>query len=157
MHSSRMRTSCLLPVSPSMHCSKGGSASGPWRVPSSGLEEGGSASGWGGACLWSPGGGASQHTLGQTTPLWTEWQARVKTQPLQTSYVGGNHYSFNRSPFLAFTEIMSTWQRSITRSDPTLSNRAIKPYMDKWNLFTSDKEVFQLKINNYSFFALFPL
>ena len=86
MHSSRMRTARLLPVSPSMHCSQGGSASG------SGLEDsasgpGGSVSGLRGVPTSGAGGlplvlegclplvlgtCASQYALGQTPPPWTE-------------------------------------------------------------------------------------
>ena len=63
-----MCTTRLLPVSPSMHCSRGGGV-----LP---LVWGESASGLGGVCLWSwggvpasgPGGCASQHALGQTLP-----------------------------------------------------------------------------------------
>ena len=56
MHSSRMRTVHLLPVSPSMHCAGGVSAPG-------GVSRG--------CLLWS-GGCVSQHAMGQTPP-WTEF------------------------------------------------------------------------------------
>ena len=42
MHSSRMRTARFLPVSPSMHCSRGGGEPGPGSVPARG-------------CTWSQG------------------------------------------------------------------------------------------------------
>ena len=73
MHSIRLRTARLLPVFPSIHCSRGGSLPLVWRgvgvrgVPDSG------AGGWvylcSGRvyCLWSRG-CASQHELGQTPP-----------------------------------------------------------------------------------------
>ena len=59
MHSGRMRTARLLPVSPSMHCAGGGVVSA-WG----GLLQGewASASGLGWLCV-------SQHALGQTPPL----------------------------------------------------------------------------------------
>ena len=75
MHSSRMRTARLLPVSPSMHCTGGGSASDLGRV---------SASGLGGLPLVP--GGVSQHALGQTPPCeQNDWQTGVKT------FAGGNN------------------------------------------------------------------
>ena len=67
IHSSRMRTACLLPVSPSMHCPGGVCSGGRCLLP------GGSAPG--GVC--SGGGGVSQLALMQT-PLWRESQKQVK-------------------------------------------------------------------------------
>ena len=90
MHSSRMRTARLLPVSPSMHCWGGLLLVGQWLVQGVGVLKGGLAPGglllgvvwsWGGLLLgglvlsW---GCVSQHALRQT-PLWTESQTRVKT------------------------------------------------------------------------------
>ena len=74
MHSSRMRTACLLPVSPSMHSSQG-------DVPGPGvhLVPGGYLV-WGVTWSWGvylvPGG-----TYPGTPPLWTEWQTGVKILP----------------------------------------------------------------------------
>ena len=59
MHSSRMRTARLLPVSPSLHCA-GGSAPGGCLLLRVGSVPGGSASFQG---------GVSQHAMGQTSPL----------------------------------------------------------------------------------------
>ena len=80
MHSSRMRTARLLPVSPSMHCMVGGGClllggvcSG---VSVSGPGGGGSASGPRGCLPLVRGGGwwcVSQHAMGQTPHLWTEF------------------------------------------------------------------------------------
>ena len=87
LHSSRMCTARLLPVSLSMHCAWGGGVCSGGCLP---LVQGGLLGG--GACLWSLGclvrgvpasgpggvpasgpGGVSQHAMGQTSPLWTEW------------------------------------------------------------------------------------
>ena len=59
MHSSRMRTARLLPVSPSMHCGGGGGVCSREEV-------GGSASVRGGGEV------VSDHVMGQTPP-WTEF------------------------------------------------------------------------------------
>ena len=98
MHSSRMSTAHLLPVSPSMHCGRGRSSPGGMSTPggclllgvfaSGGLLPGGAASGPWGVCLWS-GGEVSQHALGQTTPCeQNDWQTGVKTLP---SFEGGKN------------------------------------------------------------------
>ena len=121
MHSSRMRTAHLLPVSPSMHCAGGGgvcskggvcsrevSALGGllWGcVCSQGVSAPGvSAPGWsaprggicsGDVCSWgvcSQGGCVSQHALRQTTPCeQNDWQTGVKTSPSQTSPCHWDH------------------------------------------------------------------
>ena len=59
MHSGRMCTACLLPISPSMHCA-GGCLLLEGYTPLV-LGEGG------GVCLWS-GGCVSQHAMEQTPP-----------------------------------------------------------------------------------------
>ena len=97
-----MRTTRLLPVSPSMHCVRG-AASGPW------------GGGWSrgvwfrGVSASGPGeGGVSQHARGQTPPLWTEFlthasenitlpptslQAvtRKHSSRMRTTRLGGHH------------------------------------------------------------------
>ena len=75
MHSSRMCTTRLLPLSPSMHSAWGGLLRGYLPLVMGGvcyLGEGVSPSGHGGVCLWSQG-GASQHAMLQALPLWTEF------------------------------------------------------------------------------------
>ena len=74
MHSSRMRTDCLLAVSPNMHCSWGGGWGGGGGDSASGV-----VYSWGRGGVCSPG-GLSQHALRQT-PLWTEWQTGAKILP----------------------------------------------------------------------------
>ena len=80
LHSNRMHTSCLLPVSPSMHCTGGAWSQGvsaPRGVPGPGvrggwclpLVPGVSALGVpcpGGVPASGPKGGVSQHAMGQT-------------------------------------------------------------------------------------------
>ena len=94
MHSSRTCTTCLLPISPSMHCSRGGVPAWvgypcPGGVPAWGvylsrglyLSRGYTCPG--GVCLpgvylpgvYLPGG----YCPG--TPLWTEWQTSAKILP----------------------------------------------------------------------------
>ena len=98
MHSSRMRTAHLLPVSPSMHCSGGVPGLGVYLVP--GCVPG--PRGWcvPGGCTWSEGGVPpggvylvrEGGTCPGTPPLWTEWLTdRFKNITLpQTSFAGGN-------------------------------------------------------------------
>ena len=81
LHSSRMHTTCLLTISPSMHCtggawSQGGSAAGgvpgPRGVP---------GPGWGldpGVPV-SQGSGIPACLHAEADPLWTEWQTGVNT------------------------------------------------------------------------------
>ena len=73
MHSSRMRTARLLPVSPSMHCT------GECLLPG-GVCSGGMATPGGRGCL-----PCEQN----------DWQTGVKTYPSQTSFAGGNNTSSN--------------------------------------------------------------
>ena len=90
-HSSRMRTTRLLPVSSNMHCSLGEAL-----LPGGCLLPGGVYSG--GVCLLLGGGlllaagGAFQHALRQTPPLVNRMTGRrVKTKPSQTSFAGGKY------------------------------------------------------------------
>ena len=53
MHSSGMRTTCLLPISPSMQCSLGGGCTWLGGVPAQGVYLPGGVPGWG---LYLPGG-----------------------------------------------------------------------------------------------------
>ena len=83
MHSSRMRTARLLPVSPSMHCAGGC------------LLPGGSAPGRG-VCLWSQG-GVSQHAMAQTTCPCRQISCHtlLKILPCPNSVAGGNEILLN--------------------------------------------------------------
>ena len=96
MHSSRMRTARLLPVSPGMHCSRG-DVPGPGEVPGPGgctWSQGGTWSGGGGVpgpggCTWSRGGGY----LPKYSPLWTGFLTHTCeniTLP-QTSFTGSKN------------------------------------------------------------------
>ena len=83
MHSSKMRTARLLPVSPSMHCSGGRGVPGPGGK--------GGVPGPGGGCTWSWGGVPAQ----VLPPV--DRQTRVKTKPSQTSFAGGKKISLSSS------------------------------------------------------------
>ena len=100
MHSSRMCTARLLPVSPSMHCA-GGRVSPPGGCVCL------SSQGEVGVCLWSAGvcllsQGCIQASTGADTPHPVDKQTLVKTQPSQTSFAGGNNVKYTfiiTSPF----------------------------------------------------------
>ena len=102
MHSSRMRTARLLPVSPSMHCSRGVYLVPWWGVY---LVLGGGVPGLGvvpgprgrgvpgpGGCTWSWGGYLPRYS---PSPLWTEFltHASENTTSPQTSFAGGKKRS----------------------------------------------------------------
>ena len=101
LHSSRMRTAHLLPVSPSMHCTGGGSGPGGCLI-SGGVwsQEGclplvrGDAWSWGGACLRSVGGVYPSMQWGRPTPPGqNSWHTLLKILPCPNFVADGNNFA----------------------------------------------------------------
>ena len=100
MHSSRMRTACLLPISPSMHCSQGGLPAGgvparEWYLPRG-------VPAWGCTC-WG--------YLPRYSPCeQNSWHTLLKILPCPNFVAGGNNSNPHKpaSGILSFLDISSS-------------------------------------------------